>query len=255
MQKKGRFELADHGTLFLDEIGDISLELQPKLLRALQEQEFERLGSTKTIRVDVRLIAATHRDLPDMIRKNQFREDLFYRLNVFPVEVPALRQRVDDIPLLASHFVKLSTRELKCAKPRLTRAAVMKLQAYDWPGNVRELRNVVERAVILARGWVLEFDLPVNGQAPGARPSPRTDSSTLRSAPEDGSAGSVGQHKFLTEVEVQRFERDNLLLALQAANWKITGRDSAAELLGLKPTTLISRMAKWGLKKPEQEIC
>jgi transcriptional regulator with GAF, ATPase, and Fis domain len=149
---------------------------------------------------------------------------------------------MDDIPLLAKHFVALSTRELNCVKPRLTRAAVLKLQSYDWPGNVRELRNVIERAVILARGAALDFDLPLYGQAaPAARPSPRTDSS----------AGSPAQPKFLTEVEFQRFERDNLLLVLEAANWKLTGRDSAAELLGLKPTTLISRMAKWGLKKPD----
>jgi transcriptional regulator with GAF, ATPase, and Fis domain len=150
---------------------------------------------------------------------------------------------MDDIPLLAKHFVELSAKELKCAKPRLTRAAVTQLQNYDWPGNVRELRNVVERAVILARGGALEFDLPIAGQAaPQARPNPRTDSS----------AGSVAQPKFLTEIEVQRFERDNLVLALEAANWKISGPDSAAELLGLKPTTLLSRMTKWGLKRPER---
>jgi transcriptional regulator with GAF, ATPase, and Fis domain len=150
---------------------------------------------------------------------------------------------MDDIPLLAKHFVEISAKELKCAKPRLTRAAVTKLQSYDWPGNVRELRNVVERAVILARGGVLEFDLPITGQAaPVARSSPRADSS----------AGSAAQPKFLTEVELERFERDNLVQALEAANWKISGPDSAAELLGVKPTTLLSRMTKWGLKRPER---
>jgi transcriptional regulator with GAF, ATPase, and Fis domain len=175
----------------------------------------------------------------------RFREDLYYRLNVFPIHVPALRERLDDVPLLAKHFVDLSTRELKCAKPRLTSAAITKLQSYEWPGNVRELRNVIERTVILARGGVLDFDLPISTQAaPPARPSPQPDSSE----------GNSAQAKFLTEVEVQRFERDNLLLALEAANWKISGRDSAAELLGLKPTTLISRIAKWGLKKPELEL-
>jgi DNA-binding NtrC family response regulator len=143
---------------------------------------------------------------------------------------------------LAKHFVDLSAKDLKCAKPRLTQAAVARLQNYDWPGNVRELRNVIERAVILARGGVLEFDLPITGQAaPVARPNP----------PSASPAGSVAQPKFLTEAEVERFERDNLVLALEAANWKISGRDSAAELLGVKPTTLLSRMTKWGLKRPE----
>ena len=151
---------------------------------------------------------------------------------------------MEDIPLLAKHFVGLSTRELKCAKPRLTRAAVAKLQSYDWPGNVRELRNVVERAVILARGAALDFDLPFTGQNPApARPSPRADSSAGGSAPA----------RFLTEAELERFERDNLLLVLETANWRIKGADGAAELLGVKPTTLISRMDKWGLKKPELE--
>src|SRR5262249_5839127 len=146
---------------------------------------------------------------------------------------------------LANHFVQISARELKCPKPRLTRAAVTQLQSYDWPGNVRELRNVVERAVILARGGVLEFDLPISAQT---EPVARSVSIS------DVSVGNANQPKFLTEVELQRLERDNLLLVLEAANWKISGRESAAELLGLKPTTLISRMAKWGLKKPEPEL-
>jgi transcriptional regulator with GAF, ATPase, and Fis domain len=188
-------------------------------------------------------VAATNRDLKKAVAAGRFREDLFYRLNVFPIQVPPLRDRMDDIPLLAKHFVELSAKELKCAKPRLTRAAVTQLQNYDWPGNVRELRNVVERAVILARGGALDFDLPITGQAaPPARPSHRTD------AP----AGNGPQPKFLTEAEVERFERDNLLHALEAANWKISGPDSAAELMGLKPTTLLSRMTKWGLKRPER---
>ena len=240
--RAGRFEAAEGGTLFLDEVGEIPLDIQNKLLRVLQEKRYERVGDDRTRRADVRVVAATNRDLKKEAAAGRFREDLYYRLNVFPIEVPPLQERMDDIPLLAKHFVALSTRELNCVKPRLTRAAVLKLQSYDWPGNVRELRNVIERAVILARGAALDFDLPLYGQAaPAARPSPRTDSS----------AGSPAQPKFLTEVEFQRFERDNLLLVLEAANWKLTGRDSAAELLGLKPTTLISRMAKWGLKKPD----
>jgi DNA-binding NtrC family response regulator len=241
--RAGRFETAEGGTIFLDEVGEIPLETQNKLLRILQEKRYERVGDDRTRRANVRVVAATNRDLKKAAAAGRFREDLFYRLNVFPIQVPPLRERMDDIPLLAKHFVELSAKELKCAKPRLTRAAVTQLQNYDWPGNVRELRNVVERAVILARGGALEFDLPVTGQAaPPARPSPRADSS----------AGSAAQPKFLTEVELERFERDNLVQALEAANWKISGRDSAAELLGVKPTTLLSRMTKWGLKRPER---
>ena len=218
------------------------MEVQNKLLRILQEKRYERVGDDRTRRANVRIVAATNRDLKKAVAAGRFREDLYYRLNVFPIEVPPLRKRMEDIPLLAKHFVGLSTRELRCPKPRLTQAALAKLQNYDWPGNVRELRNVVERAVILARGAALDFDLPITGQDPApARPSPRADSA----------AGSVAPPKFLTEVELERFERDNLVLVLETANWKIKGADGAAELLGVKPTTLISRMDKWGLKRPE----
>jgi transcriptional regulator with GAF, ATPase, and Fis domain len=241
--RAGRFETAEGGTIFLDEVGEIPLDIQNKLLRILQEKRYERVGDDRTRRADVRIVAATNRDLKKAVAAGKFREDLYYRLNVFPIQVPPLRERTDDIPLLAQHFVELSAKELKCAKPRLTRAAVTQLQSYDWPGNVRELRNVVERAVIVARGGALEFDLPITGQAaPASRPSPRADSP----------ATSPAQPKFLTEVEVERFERDNLARALEAANWKISGPDSAAELLGIKPTTLLSRMTKWGLKRPER---
>jgi transcriptional regulator with GAF, ATPase, and Fis domain len=240
--RAGRFETAEGGTIFLDEVGEIPLDIQNKLLRILQEKRYERVGDDRTRRANVRIVAATNRDLKKAAAAGRFREDLFYRLNVFPIQVPPLRDRMDDIPLLAKHFVELSARELKCAKPRLTRAAVTRLQSYDWPGNVRELCNVVARSVILARGGALEFDLPISNQAaPAARPIPRA-------------AGNPAQPKFLTEVEVERFERDNLVLALEAANWKISGRDSAAELLGVKPTTLLSRMTKWGLKRPEREL-
>ncbi|MGD0258825.1 MAG: sigma-54 dependent transcriptional regulator [Verrucomicrobiota bacterium] len=243
--RAGRFETAEGGTIFLDEVGEIPLDIQNKLLRVLQEKRYERVGSDVTRRADVRIVAATNRDLKKAVAAGRFREDLYYRLNVFPIQVPPLRERMDDIPLLAKHCVELSTRELKCAKPRLTRAAVTMLQSYDWPGNVRELRNVIERAVILARGGVLDFDLPITGQAaPPARPGPKTDSSA---------GNPAAQPRFLTEVEVELFERDNLLHALESANWKISGPDSAAELMGLKPTTLLSRMTKWGLKRPERE--
>ena len=252
--RAGRFETAEGGTIFLDEVGEIPLDIQNKLLRVLQEKRYERVGDDRTRRADVRIVAATNRDLKKAAAAGKFREDLYYRLNVFPIQVPPLRDRMDDIPLLAQHFVELSARELKCAKPRLTRAAVAKLQSYDWPGNVRELRNVIERGVILARGGALEFDLPVAGHAAAAPPpSYRGDSPTRRSAVKDVPANSPAEPKFLTEVEVERFERDNLARALEAANWKISGPDSAAELLGIKPTTLLSRMTKWGLKRPERQ--
>ena len=163
--RAGRFETAEGGTIFLDEVGEIPLDIQNKLLRILQEKRYERVGDDRTRRANVRIVAATNRDLKKAVAAGRFREDLFYRLNVFPIQVPPLRDRLDDIPLLAKHFVELSAKEMKCARPRLTRAAVTQLQSYDWPGNVRELRNVVERAVILARGGALEFDLPVSNQA------------------------------------------------------------------------------------------
>jgi len=201
------------------------------------------VGEDRTRRANVRVVAATNRDLKKEVAAGRFREDLFYRLNVFPIQVPPLRERIDDIPLLAKHFVELSAKDLKCTKPRLTRAAIAKLQNYEWPGNIRELRNVIERAVILARGGGLDFDLPITGpSAPTARPSAQSDAST----------GSAAQPQFLTEAELQRRERDNLVQVLEAANWKISGADGAAELLGVKPTTLLSRMDKWGLKKPER---
>lgn len=239
--RAGRFETAEGGTIFLDEVGEIPLETQNKLLRILQEKRYERVGDDRTRRADVRIVAATNRDLKKAVAAGRFREDLYYRLNVFPITVPPLRERTDDIPLLARHFIDLSTRELKCAKPRLTRAAVAKLQSYDWPGNVRELRNVIERAVILARGRVLDFDLPVTSHSTASRPGRRIEPA------EDG----LAPPKFLTEAELERRERENLRVILEIARWKIKGPDGAAELLGVKPTTLLSRMSKWGLKKPE----
>ena len=239
--RAGRFETAEGGTIFLDEVGEIPLDIQNKLLRVLQEKRYERVGEDRTRRANVRVVAATNRNLKKEAAAGRFREDLFYRLNVFPIQVPPLRERMDDIPLLAKHFIELSAKDLKCAKPRLTRAGIAKLQSYDWPGNIRELRNVIERAVILARGGGLDFDLPVTGpSSPVVRPSAQADSS----------ASSPAQPKFLTEAELQRRERDNLVQVLEAANWKISGADGAAELLGVKPTTLLSRMDKWGLKKP-----
>ena len=160
--RPGRFEAATSGTLFLDEIGEIPLELQSKLLRVLQEKRYERIGEDRTRCADVRIVAATNRDLQKEVAAGRFREDLYYRLNVFPLKVAALRERKEDIPLLATHFVELLAKDLGCPKPRLTRAGMETLKSYDWPGNIRELRNVIERAVILARGGALEFDLPAD---------------------------------------------------------------------------------------------
>lgn len=241
--RAGRFETADGGTLFLDEIGEVPLDMQGKLLLVLQEKRYERVGEDRTRTANVRIVAATNRDLKQEVSVGRFREDLYYRLHVFPLQVVPLRERLDDIPLLATHFLELSAKELKCAKPRLTRAGVVKLQSYDWPGNVRELRNVIERALILARGGSLEFDLP--NQTFESLPA------VSRVRPETHADEADGP-EFLTEAELQLRERDNLLRILNKTSWKIKGPDGAAELLGVKPTTLLSRMEKWGLKKSER---
>jgi formate hydrogenlyase transcriptional activator len=230
--RAGRFETADGGTLFLDEIGEVPLELQSKLLRVLQEKRYERVGEDRTRSADVRVIAATNRDLKQAVTKGLFREDLFYRLNVFPIEVPPLHDRIEDVPLLAKHFVELSAKELHCPKPRLTRAGIAKLQSYDWPGNIRELRNVIERAVIVSRGGVLDFDLPVK---------------LSLSVPAHAKAA---EPEILTDVELRQRERDNLLAALKKTHWKIKGPGGAAELLGVQPATLKARMKKMELKRP-----
>ena len=233
----GRFEAAAGGTLFLDEIGEIPLELQSKLLRVLQERCYERVGEERTRRADVRIVAATNRDLKKEIVAGRFREDLYYRLNVFPIKVAALRDRKEDIPLLTAHFIELSVKELGCPRPRLTRAGIEILRNYDWPGNIRELRNVIERAAIFAQGGALEFDLPVSGSPVNV---------TSFGSEHDAKVES----EFQTDAEIRRRERENLFVVLQRTGWKIKGVDGAAELLGLKPTTLISRMEKMGLKRP-----
>lgn len=230
----GRFEAANGGTLFLDEIGEIPPDLQSKLLRALQEKQYERIGEDRTRKVDVRIVAATNRDLKAEVAAGRFREDLYYRLNVFPLEVAPLRKRPDDIPLLAKHFMTLVAKEMNCPRSRLTPAGIAALQNYHWPGNIRELRNVIERAVILAQGGALEFDLPVSVSTP----LPAGEANSNGADPE-----------FLTEPELQRRERENLRIVLEKADWKIKGPGGAAELLGLKPTTLLSRMKKMGLQR------
>jgi DNA-binding NtrC family response regulator len=235
--RAGRFEAATGGTLFLDEVGEIPPELQSKLLRVLQEKSYERVGEDKTRRADVRIVAATNRDLKKEVAAGRFREDLYYRLNVFPLRVAPLRERKEDIPLLVTHFIELLAKELRCPKPRLTRAGVETLQGYEWPGNIRELRNIIERAVIFARGGPLQFDVPetassIEPTSFGPRNVDQSDS------------------EYLTESEMRRRERENLFAVLQKASWKIKGVDGAAELLGVKPTTLSSRIEKFGLKRP-----
>ncbi|MBV9086111.1 MAG: sigma 54-interacting transcriptional regulator [Acidobacteriaceae bacterium] len=219
MQKKGRFELADRGTLFLDEIGDISMELQPKLLRAVQEQEFERLGSTKTIQVSVRMIAATHRDIGAMIRTNQFREDLFYRLNVFPIEIPPLRERRGDISLLVHYFVSRLARRMQKNIKTIPKHAMEALVNAPWPGNVRELENFIERAVILTQGS--ELNVPVAELKNAVRTPRPSTAPTFHDA-----------------------ERQAIIDALKAASGKLAGSGGAAERLGLKRTTLQNKMRR-----------
>jgi DNA-binding NtrC family response regulator len=227
MQKKGRFELADHGSLFLDEIGDISLELQPKLLRALQEKEFERLGSAKTILVDVRIIAATHRDLSQMIRDGKFREDLFYRLNVFPTEIPPLRERRGDIPLLVNYFVSKLSRQMGKKIKSISEQAMEVLANASWPGNVRELENFIERAVILTQGS--ELNVPIVELKSRMQAPPRT-----------GSASTF-----------QDAERQAIVRALKAASGRLAGAGGAAERLGLKRTTLQNKMRRLQIARSE----
>jgi transcriptional regulator with GAF, ATPase, and Fis domain len=233
----GRFEAAHGGTLFLDEVGEIPLDLQSKLLRALQEKQYERVGDDRTKHSDVRIIAATNRDLKAEVAAGRFREDLYYRLNVFPLEVVPLRDRADDIPLLAKHFMGVVAREMNCPKARLTPAGLATLENYDWPGNIRELRNVIERAVIVAQGGAVDFDLPISASAVRTR---TTSAEMDQGRPEP---------EFLTEPEMLRRERDNLMVVLEKTGWKIKGADGAAELLGVKPTTLLSRIKKMGLRR------
>ena len=224
-QKRGRVELADEGTLFLDEIGDIDLELQPKLLRLLQEREFERLGSNRTIKVDVRLIAATNRNLPAMVRKGEFREDLYYRLNVFPVRVPPLRERREDIPLLVHYFVSQLSRKMRKAIRNIPRGVMEAMMDWPWPGNVRELQNFVERSVILTRGDTL------------AAPIAELKRKVLP--------------RISADVKLQTTDREAIVQALRASKGRISGTGGAAEQLGLKRTTLQKRMARLNISRQE----
>jgi len=236
--RAGRFQLADGGTLFLDEIGEVPLDLQSKLLRVLQEGTFERIGDEKTLHADVRIIAATNQPLKEEVEAKSFRQDLYYRLNVFPIEVPALRSRKEDIPMLSSNFLELTSRKLNLPPPKLTRANIIELQSYDWPGNIRELQNVIERAVITSRSGKLSFNLSNGGK------NIKRKDSAIDQKKEDT------KNSILTENEMELRHQENILNALNQSNWKITGSDGAAELLGINPTTLASRMKKMGIKKP-----
>jgi len=225
-QKTGRFELAHKGTLFLDEVGDIPLDLQAKLLRVLQEREFERLGSNRTHKVDVRVIAATHRDLAAMVRQTTFREDLYYRLKVFPIKVPPLRQRTEDIPKLVWHFVELYARRMNRKIDSVPEETMDALVRYRWPGNVRELQNFIERAVIL---------------------SPHT---VLRAPVAELDSLSAAEDHLLPLVGLEEVQRDHIVRALEASNWIVGGRNGAAERLGMKRTTLLYKMRRFRILRP-----
>jgi formate hydrogenlyase transcriptional activator len=230
MQKIGRFEMADGGTLLLDEVGDIPTALQPKLLRVLQEQEFERLGSGRTHHVDVRVIAATNRDLAEMVEKKQFRSDLYYRLNVFPIALPPLRQRPEDIPELVKHFVDVSKRRVGKEIDEIPEETMAAFQGYPWPGNIRELQNLIERAVIMTVNGVLPN--PLSATAPRIIPrSPAAHPKTLKDS-----------------------ERALILRTLEEVGWVIGGSKGAAVQLGLKRTTLIHRMKKLGIERPFRRV-
>ncbi len=227
-QKVGRFELADKGTLFLDEVGDIPPGLQPKLLRVLQEQEFERLGSTRTHQVDVRLVAATNRNLVEMVKRNEFRSDLYYRLNVFPIPLPPLRARREDIPALVEHFVEIYTRRMDKQIEHIPPETMSALVSYQWPGNIRELQNFIERSVILTSGNVLHPPL-----------------ASLKNAAEAESLGAI---------TLEDAERDHIRKTLEQTRWVVAGPNGAAARLGIKRSTLYFRMQKLGISRTKRDL-
>jgi formate hydrogenlyase transcriptional activator len=245
-QKQGRFELADTGTLFLDEIGDLPLGLQPKLLRVLQDQEFERLGSGRTHHVSVRVVAATHCDLAEMVKKNEFRRDLYYRLNVFPITVPPLRERQQDIPQLVLHFVEVFARRMGKRIEGIPEETLAGFSSYPWPGNVRELQNLIERAVIRSSNGTLPNPLPSFGSSRLSIPSNATSVISSRDLlPVSTSKTETAAHETLRESE-----RSLILQTLEATGWVNGGLDGAAARLGLKRTTLIAKMKKLGIARP-----
>ena len=233
-ERKGRFQLADGGTIFLDEIGELPLDLQVKLLRVIQEGEFEPVGSSKTIRVNVRIIAATHRNLLELCKDNKFREDLYYRLNVFPIEVPPLRERGDDVIIITNKFIETFSIRNKRKFAPLNEAQMNLLRSHSWPGNIRELQNIVERAAILAQSGVLDLGAMLAGTA--------TTKKASREIEDDD--------RILTKEEFVEFEKRNIIKALKAANWKVSGKSGAAAILNMIPSTLSSRIGALGIKMP-----
>lgn len=236
-RRDGRFALAAGGTIFLDEVGELPLDLQAKLLRVLQEGEFEPVGSSKTRKVDVHVVAATNRDLGQAVRDGAFREDLYYRLNVFPITLPPLRDRGDDIVLLASTFAKRFAQRMGRTVEPLSQECVRRLRGYHWPGNVRELQNVIERAVITSRGGRLNLDRALPETGKGAAPAP-------------AALTEVAIEQIHTIKELEKLERDNMVRALEATGWKVAGEKGAARLLGMNPSTFASRMKALGIKRP-----
>src|SRR6202043_2173782 len=230
-QKIGRFELADKGTLFLDEVGDIPLALQPKLLRVLQEQEFERLGSTRTHQVDVRLVAATNRNLEDMVKRNEFRNDLYYRLNVFPISLPPLRARCEDIPALVEHFVEIYAHRMGKQIDHISSEAMSELISYSWPGNIRQLQNFIERSVILSSESVL-------------RPPSLKAAAAAAAEPESQKA-----------VTLEEAERDHIRKTLEHTRWVVAGPNGAAARLRIHRSTLYYRLQKLGIERPSRKNC
>lgn len=235
----GRCQLADQGSLFLDEVAEIPIDLQAKLLQVLQDRQFCRVGEDRTRCVDVRIIAATNRNLLQEVKERRFREDLYYRLTVFPIEVPPLRERRGDIPMLIEHFLRKASKELGRPLPSVRKADVVTMRDYDWPGNVRELQNVVERALILSRGTEIRL-----------RPAPAQQGNEDLD-PRDAVDNATGQQRCLKEDEMRQLQRANTIAALQKADWQISGSDGAAELLGINPSTLAGRMKSLNIRRPD----
>jgi transcriptional regulator with GAF, ATPase, and Fis domain len=237
-RREGRFARADGGTIFLDEIGELPLPLQVKLLRVLQEGEFEPVGASRTRKVDVRVVAATNRDLTRAVERGEFRGDLYFRLNVFPIHVPPLRERGNDVVLLADVFAQRAARRFGRSVSRVSPLAAVQLRSHDWPGNVRELQNVIERAVVTARGGDLNLYRFL--------PAPQEPAE----APAAAASAPPAPQRVLAAGEIEELERHNLLLALRQSDWRVSGDRGAAALLGLKPSTLASRMKALGITRP-----
>ena len=238
-RREGRFGQADGGTIFLDEVGELPIELQSKLLRVLQEGEFEPVGGSSTVAVDARVVAATNRDLQAEIANGNFREDLFFRLNVFPIEIPPLRDRGRDVEHIARAILERLARQMNRPEVELTEADLKRLCSYAWPGNVRELQNVLERALITARGGRIDLGMVIPGEVvPGMASGSETASARLEEA------------RVLSAAELRDFERANIVKALEQCAWKVSGAQGAGALLGMKPTTLSSRMKALGIVRP-----